>query len=106
MQSSYVEMAQDLACKAFGSNEINLDETERIFSAIGGGAVLLTSANLRSLRGLLATVIGGSLVYRGLTGHCPFYSAVGFKTSDKSAAAKGRSSSTSGSRERANVAAD
>jgi uncharacterized membrane protein len=51
-----------------------------VMSAVGGGALLLTNSSLRSLRGLLATAVGASLVYRGLTGHCPFYSALGVNT--------------------------
>jgi uncharacterized membrane protein len=79
MMKSSNTMIQDIAEKALGS-EINLDETERLLSAVGGGALLLTTANLRSLRGLLATIVGSSMIYRGMTGHCPFYSILGIRT--------------------------
>jgi hypothetical protein len=79
MKGSYGQKVQDWASKAFNA-DVNVDEAERLISAIGGGAILLTSANLRSLRGLLATMIGASLVYRGVTGHSPIYSALGLKT--------------------------
>jgi uncharacterized membrane protein len=79
MTNTYGMLAQDFAAKAF-DREINLDETERVLSAVGGGALLLTTANLRSIRGLLATVAGASMVYRGFTGHCPLYSILGVCT--------------------------
>ncbi len=79
MTKSYSQMAQEIAAKAFDS-DVNLDENERFLSAVGGGALLLTTASLRSVRGLLATVVGASLVYRGVTGHCPFYSITGIRT--------------------------
>ncbi|HUE12933.1 MAG TPA: DUF2892 domain-containing protein [Planctomycetaceae bacterium] len=100
MTGSFTEMAQQVASKAF-DKQLNVDETERLVSAIGGGAVLLTTANLRSLRGLLATVVGASLVYRGVTGHCPFYSFLGLKTCGQESRGKDcGSQSNSGSRER------
>lgn len=97
MTSSYGRMAQDLVANAF-DGDINLDETERLLSAVGGGALLLTSANLRSIRGLLATVVGASLLYRGMTGHCPFYSILGVQTC--SLGSKNRAWTGSSGRER------
>ncbi len=79
MTKSYGQMAQEIAAKAIDP-DVNLDENERFLSAVGGGALLLTTANLRSIRGLLATAVGASLVYRGITGHCPFYSVLGMRT--------------------------
>ncbi len=79
MKSSTKSIVQDMTTKAL-SAEINLDQTERLLSAVGGGALLLTTANLRSLRGLLATVAGASLLYRGMTGHCPLYSILGVQS--------------------------
>ena len=79
MRSKYGSLAQDLAAKAF-DKDVNLDETERLLSSVGGGALLLTTANLRSMRGLLATIVGASLIYRGFTGHCPLYSVLGVCT--------------------------
>jgi Protein of unknown function (DUF2892) len=100
MTSSYQRMAQDIVANALNS-EINLDETERVLSAVGGGALLLTTANLRSMRGLLATVVGASLVYRGMTGHCPFYSILGMRTC--STGSNSRAWTGSSMRERTNA---
>jgi uncharacterized membrane protein len=102
MKGSFTEMAQDLAAKAFDCR-VNMDDTERIVSAVGGGALLLTSSNLRSLRGLLATAVGASLIYRGMTGRCPFYSVLGMKTCGQTSLARQHHSN---SRERAGVSVD
>jgi uncharacterized membrane protein len=105
MKGSYTHSVQQCASKAF-ENTINVDETERLISAIGGGAILLTTASLRSFRGLIATLMGASLIYRGVTGHCPCYSLLGVKTSEEGAGNRQRGSmSASGSRERVGAGA-
>jgi uncharacterized membrane protein len=105
MKGSYTQAAQEYASKAF-ENTLNVDETERLISAIGGGAILLTTANLRSLRGLVATLMGASLIYRGVTGHCPFYSLLGMQTCGRESASTQRGAmSNSGSRERVGAGA-
>src|SRR5439155_15934039 len=48
----------------------NVGETERWLSAIGGGALAIFGLSQRSLPGIVLAGIGGSLVYRGLSGHC------------------------------------
>lgn len=59
---------------------LNVGQTERLVS-VGLGAFLLSSGfnNLFShpLKGLIRTVLGGALLYRGATGHCPVYSSLG-----------------------------
>jgi uncharacterized membrane protein len=59
---------------------INVGQTERLAS-VGLGAFLLSSGlnNLtrHPIKGLLRTVIGGFLLYRGVSGNCPAYSALG-----------------------------
>jgi uncharacterized membrane protein len=99
MKEALGHRAQEVASKAFG-NEVNVDEAERLISAVGGGAILLTAANLRSLHGLLATMMGASMIYRGVTGHCPFYSVLGLRTCGQ-ASSCGAGRSASNSRERA-----
>lgn len=63
-----------------GSNVVNVDNNERILSA-AVGAFLLSSGvgNLFSspLSGLVKTALGGYLLYRGASGHCPVYSSMG-----------------------------
>ena len=57
--------------KNFGTQTINVSNKERLVS-VGVGAFLFT----RGLKkfNLLKTAIGGYLVYRGVSGHCPAYS--------------------------------
>jgi hypothetical protein len=56
-------------------SRINLGLTERWASA-GIGAALLAAAAGRGRGGMVLAAIGGALVARGMTGHCPLYHAV------------------------------
>jgi uncharacterized membrane protein len=55
---------------------VNVGEIERWLSLIGGSVLVLYSLR-RSLGGLFMTLVGGALTYRGLTGHCNLYQAMG-----------------------------
>jgi uncharacterized membrane protein len=64
--------------------DVNVGEAERWASAIGGGALavygitrLITNG---SWGGAVLALIGGSLIYRGSTGHCAMYEAAGINT--------------------------
>ena len=62
------------------TNEINVGNNERIISAALGGYLLssgLGSLTRNPICGLLKTAIGGFLLYRGTSGNCPMYSAMG-----------------------------
>ncbi|HEV3446959.1 MAG TPA: SRPBCC family protein [Gemmataceae bacterium] len=67
---------------AFGSMELNVSEIERLASVIAGSALGLYGLTRRSLGGAVVAAVGGCLVYRGLTGHCPVYEALGIDTRD------------------------
>ncbi|MBV9957253.1 MAG: SRPBCC family protein [Acidobacteria bacterium] len=67
-----------------GGHPVNVSEMERWASSIGGGALavygisrLLTN---RSLGGAVLALVGGALVYRGASGHCEMYHALGIDT--------------------------
>jgi uncharacterized membrane protein len=47
---------------------------------IAGGALALYGLSRRSLGGGLLASIGAGLAYRGVTGHCPAYEALGIDT--------------------------
>jgi hypothetical protein len=50
-------------------------------SALAGGALALYGlAGRRSLFGGVLVALGSSLLYRGITGHCPMYNAFGIDT--------------------------
>ena len=58
---------------------LNVGQTERLVS-VGLGSFLLSSGlhNLfrHPLKGLLQTALGGALLYRGATGHCPVVASI------------------------------
>lgn len=51
--------------------EVNVGETERLVSAVAGGALALYGLSLRSTGGVVLAGLGGALVARGVSGHCP-----------------------------------
>ncbi len=58
----------------------NVGETERWLSGIGGTVLALFGLSRGDLAGLALAAGGGLLVYRGLTGHCGCYQALGIST--------------------------
>jgi len=59
---------------------INVGNTERWVSLLTGGALAGYGLTRMSLGGLALAALGGALVYRGATGHCPGYQALGIST--------------------------
>src|SRR5689334_19514225 len=64
----------------FDLSQINVGESERLLSLVGGAGLALTGLARRGLGGLLLMAIGGGLIYRGVSGHCPAYSALDIDT--------------------------
>ena len=62
------------------NSSVNVGDRERWISAIGGGALALWALARRTLPAGAAGLLGGALVYRGLSGHCPLYDALGIDT--------------------------
>lgn len=62
----------------------NVGEIERWASGIGGGALAVYGVSRLlsggSLSGAVLALVGGALVYRGATGHCNMYEALGINT--------------------------
>ena len=58
----------------------NVAQSERLASVIGGGTLLAVGLSKRSLPGLGMAAIGGALLYRGASGHCEMYHALGMNT--------------------------
>jgi uncharacterized membrane protein len=67
----------------------NVGEMERWASAIGGGALAVYGVSRLlsggALSGAVLALVGGSLIYRGTTGHCNLYQAAGINTAESSA---------------------
>lgn len=61
---------------------VNVGQVERWVSAVGGGALALYGLTRGSMGGVALALIGGSLLYRGATGHCNVYQAMGYNTAE------------------------
>ena len=59
----------------------NVGEVERWISLMAGGAMTVYGLSRQSLGGLGLALVGGSFVYRGATGYCGAYQALGIDTS-------------------------
>jgi uncharacterized membrane protein len=69
-----------------GSGIINVSQSERIASAAIGAWLLSSGLNnlfKSPIKGIIRTALGGFMLYRGASGHCPLYSSMG-KTKDVS----------------------
>jgi uncharacterized membrane protein len=58
----------------------NVGDAERWISALGGAALVGFGLSRRSLGGAALAALGGSLLWRGATGHCGLYNALGVNT--------------------------
>lgn len=59
---------------------INVGSNERLISSLAGGALALVGLSRMSAGGFGLAAVGGALLYRGLTGHCHLYGAMGVNT--------------------------
>ena len=62
------------------SDGLNVSEGERVVSVAAGSILAVLGAGRRDLTGLLIAGVGGALVYRGASGHCHMYQALGVDT--------------------------
>jgi uncharacterized membrane protein len=62
---------------------VNVGDGERLVSVAGGAALGLYGLSRGSLGGLALAALGGALAYRGLSGHCNLYHALGFSTAGR-----------------------
>ncbi|MBW8878893.1 MAG: DUF2892 domain-containing protein [Acidobacteria bacterium] len=66
----------------------NVGTLERWISTLGGGALLAWGLGRDPRRSPLAGTLalgGAALLYRGTTGHCPIYGALGMNTAESGA---------------------
>lgn len=63
-----------------GSSDVNVGQTERWASALVGGGLAIYGLTRRNWGGVVLALVGGTLIYRGSTGHCYMYDALGVNT--------------------------
>jgi uncharacterized membrane protein len=62
---------------------VNVGPAGRFLSILSGGALTAVGLGRRSLGGLAMTLAGGTLLYRGATGHCSVFAGLGIDTHQK-----------------------
>ena len=67
-----------------GHTQINVGESERQLSMIGGTVLAVCGLLRGSFSGLMLAGIGGALIWRGHTGHCEMYHMLGHNSADDS----------------------
>jgi uncharacterized membrane protein len=55
----------------------NMNTNEKLLSTLAGGALAIFGLHHGGLGGLLSAAAGSAFLYRGLTGHCSLYQALG-----------------------------
>jgi uncharacterized membrane protein len=70
----------------------NVSQAERTVSLAAGSILALLGLSRKSLPGLLIAGVGGSLVYRGVTGHCSMYESLGIDTAEDERQRQGQQS--------------
>ncbi|HEY0079305.1 MAG TPA: SRPBCC family protein [Pyrinomonadaceae bacterium] len=68
------------------SSGVNVGQTERWASTIGGGALALYGLTRGTIGGVGLALLGGALIYRGASGHCNLYDAMGYNTAEGASA--------------------
>jgi hypothetical protein len=75
----------------------NVGTTERWLSILGGAVLIMRGMNRPSMANALLGLGGVGLVYRGVTGHCPAYEALGIDHSDEAGVRRQRPPTLEGS---------
>lgn len=58
----------------------NVNNAERVASSLAGGAMLAYGLKHGGVSGAILSVLGGGMLFRGATGHCHMYDALGVNT--------------------------
>lgn len=82
-------VSQKLRSLTSTASETNIGPIGRWGAVIGGVALAAYGLRRRSLGGAALSLAGAGLVYRGLTGYCQIYQALGINTSQKGWATEG-----------------
>ncbi len=68
---------------SLGRSRVNVGKVERWLSLVAGGALAAYGMKKRSVPGGTAALAGAALLYRGATGHCDLYQALGVNRADR-----------------------
>lgn len=61
----------------------NVASVERVISVGAGGLLAALAVRARGALGVAAALLGAEMLYRGATGYCPIYGALGINTAPK-----------------------
>ena len=76
-QSSQQTKSNRARWPEMSSHDVNMNENERMFSMVAGGALVLWGLS-RMPKGMLVLMAGGAYaIYRGMNGHCHIYEQLG-----------------------------
>jgi uncharacterized membrane protein len=78
--TTYPESTYFTPAESDQRSAMNVSDLERLLSALAGGGLIAAGALRGSFSGVGLMLIGGSLVYRGVSGHCMLYQALGIDT--------------------------
>ena len=63
--------------------DTNVSEAERWLSLVGGSSLVAYGLARRNTAGFGLAALGGSLLWRGVTGHVPMYETLGVNTAER-----------------------
>jgi uncharacterized membrane protein len=72
------------------ASDVNVGPSERVVCGVGGAALVAYGIDRGGWGGATLALLGGALAYRGVTGHCDVYEALGLTTAGKRRTEAGR----------------
>jgi uncharacterized membrane protein len=82
MPAGIVPKAINIRRPSWALRQVNMSEPDRIVSSVGGASLAIYGISRKDMAGLAIALAGGYLLYRGATGHCHTYEALGLDMSD------------------------
>src|SRR5581483_4538351 len=85
----YHHKEEHVALAMMNRERTNVGTFERWLSMVAGGALAVYGLKRRDVPGGTAAVAGAALLYRGATGHCDVYQALGINRASRDGGAGG-----------------
>ena len=82
-RQSYQPQQNQQNQKSGKTSGVNVNQTERVASGVGGGLLAAYGLMRGGWLGVCLALLGGEMVYRGATGYCAGYHALGINTAEK-----------------------